>query len=181
MKKKYLLIYTFLLTQLHASSPLLQQPTPIQVQNYTTYHSKKQINNTISNPNIPLKNLAKDLKKIIPYQPDSHTFLLAILSNNPPQNPNTPLICKKYILSSIGNIPPATQHITHKLFYNIIQTQPTHIIPTLLQWLAISPEKHPITLTSNTPFAFPATTSSQTLSAIATKYPRVPKDAKTTP
>ncbi len=88
MKKKYLLIYTFLLTQLHASSPLLQQPTPIQVQNYTTYHSKKQINNTISNPNIPLKNLAKDLKKIIPYQPDSHTFLLAILSNNPPQNPN---------------------------------------------------------------------------------------------
>ncbi len=156
MKQKKLFLYTFLLlaiTQLlHASLPASpqQKHTHPQPNNYTLTQ-KNTIDNTLQNINNQ-HTYQQDLKTIT--QHNNNIFLLAILTNENPtehtkhtnegQTTPTPknTIYKKYLLTNTG-LPDTNLHNTiHQLSYHIIQTQPTHIIPTLLQWLAISPEKY---------------------------------------
>ncbi len=157
----------------------------LQVMDYTASHSKKPIDHTIDADDLEEQDLEDDLQTVVARSKDNHMLLTVMLSNKPfnqkpkkkeqkeepqqeeggtiivtsktPQQLNNEAVAiyKKYLLDATGLLNEKAHRTAHKYFYHIIQTQPSHIIPALLQWLHLSKEKHVITLAMNAPICPP--------------------------
>ena len=149
------------------------------VENYTLKHAKKNINNNVDDFEELEEDLKDSLQSIHQRAGSTQVLMCVILSNvtclpkpkvlkkNQQQEgikeegnvyltnhykQHTQGMYKKYTLASTTGLLDEQAHkLTHKLGIHIVQTNPSHIIPALCQFIQINPEKHVIYLALNAP------------------------------